>query len=121
MLSQTNATITVAMSNPEPIGWDMVTGQPIFGESESVELSAFLENKKDPQERSLPGVDNPVAYLEGRIEAIPDGFKIKQFYPISIKLQNQIYNARFYLMGTTIGGFGLESYFGVAIAGYLVE
>lgn len=121
MLSQTNATITVSTSNPEPIEWDMVTGQPIFGEATSIILPAFLENKKDPQERSLPGIDNPIAYLEGRIESVPLGFKIKQFYPITITLQNQSYEARFYLMGTTIGGFGLETYFGVAIAGYLLE
>jgi hypothetical protein len=121
MLSQTNAVITIATANPEPTGWDEVTGQPIFSPGNTIQLKAFLENKKEPQEKHLPGVDNPIAYLEGRIETTIPELKIRQFYPITINLQNQIYNARFYLLGTTLGGFGLESYFGTAIAGYLLE
>jgi hypothetical protein len=121
MISQTNAVITVDATASDPTGWDEVTGQPIFAADSTVNLRAFLENKKDPQEKHLPGIDNPIAYLEGRIESAPATLKIRQFYPITIKLQNQCYDARFYLLGTTMGGFGLEQYFGVAIAGYLVE
>jgi len=122
VINKPNATILIPIPSTTATGTDPISGLPIYGEGTTKKVSAFLEEKKPPTIYSLPGTDNPIAYLEGRIVGSPPvGLKADFFYPITIKLQNESVSRHFYVCETTSGGLGLEVFFGTAIKGFLVN
>ena len=121
MIGLPNAVISVPSLTSAPI-FDPYTGDPVFTPVSVSTVNATLEETSPPRESSLPGVDNPIAYLEGRIEGFPTVYpKEGEYYPISITLQNQIKECRFYVMATPSSRLGLDDFFGKAISGYLTE
>lgn len=121
MIGLPNAVISISTLTSDPI-FDPYTGEPAFTPVSVSEVNATLEETSPPRDLSLSGIDNPIAYLEGRIEGFPSITpKEGEYYPISITLQNQIKECRFYVMASPSSRLGLDSFFGKAIAGYLTE
>ena len=120
MIGQPNATITIpVLGNPT---FDSYTGEPVFPVSSTKSVLATLEETSPPRELPITGVNNPIAYLEGRIEGFPPVELIEgQYYDIAITLQNQIKFCRFYIVASPSSRMGLDLFFGKAIAGYLTE
>jgi hypothetical protein len=120
MIGQPNATITIpVLGNPT---FDPYTGEPVFPVTSNNSVLATLEETSAPRELPLAGVNNPIAYLEGRIEGFPPvELKEGQYYDIAITLQNQIKFCRFYIVASPSSRMGLDDFFGKAIAGYLTE
>lgn len=99
-------------------GFDEETGQPII-EVTTSEIDCYLEQVRPQSDFNLPGVNNPIAYLEGRIKGNAT-LTPNQFYPLTITLQTGETSGRFYLLATPICGLNLNSYFGGAfISGWL--
>ena len=122
MIGLPNATIKVPVIPTEPIDFDPYTGEPRFGTITYDTVNAALEEKTAPRELNLPGVDSAIAYLEGRIQGTPSTkLTANNFYEITITLQNQTLEARFYVVATPTSRLGLDSVFGVAIHGWLVK
>ena len=122
MLGLPNATIKVPVIPTEPIGFNQYTGEPQFGTITYDTVNAALEEKTAPRELNLPGVDSAIAYLEGRIQGtLSTKLTANNFYEITINLQNQTIEARFYVVATPTSRLGLDSVFGVAIHGWLVK
>lgn len=121
MLGIPNAIIKVPVTSPTPIGFNQYTGEPIFSPITYDTVNAALEEKTPPREQNLPGVDSAIAFLVGRIQSTPpSGLIARNFYDISITLQNQTLDARFFLITTPKSRLGLDSIFGTAIYGWLV-
>lgn len=122
MLGFPNATITVVTEGNTITGYDPYTGEPIIEAGSTYQIEASLEEKSQPREIELPGVNQPLAYLEGRIkDNPPTQLKAGYFYPISINLQNETKSARLYVVQTPTSRLGLDATFGKAIAGWLVD
>lgn len=120
MIGQPNATITVSVLGEPTL--DSYTGEPVFPVTSTSSVLATLEETSPPRDLSLTGVNNPISYLEGRIEGFPPVELIEgQYYDIAITLQNQIKFCRFYIVASPSSRMGLDSFFGKAIAGYLTE
>lgn len=121
MLGIPNAIIKIPVSSSTPIGFNQYTGEPIFSPITYDTVNAALEEKTPPREQNLPGVDSAIAFLVGRIQSTPpSGLIARNFYDISITLQNQTLDARFFLITTPKSRLGLDSIFGTAIYGWLV-
>lgn len=121
MLGLPNAIIKVPVSSPIPVSFDPYTGEPIFSPITYETVNAALEEKTPPREHNLPGQDTAIAYLVGRIQGTPpSGLTARNFYDITITLQNQTLQARFYMVATPKSRLGLDSIFGAAIYGWLV-
>lgn len=122
MIGIPNATIKVPIIPTEPTGFDQFTGEPIFGAITIETVSVALEEKTPPREINLPGVDSTVVYLEGRIEGTPSvRLTANNYYEISITLQNQTLESRFFVVATPKSRLGLDSVFGTAIHGWLIK
>lgn len=122
MLGIPNAIIKVPVSPSEPVSFDPYTGEPIFSLLTFETVNATLEEKTPPKEQSLPGQDTAIAYLAGRLKGkAPTGLKARNFYDITISLQTQTLEGRFYLVATPKSRLGLDSVFGTAIYGWLVS
>lgn len=123
MFFKSNATLTINSRSTTPTGRDPVTGRPILGVTSSSPLPCFLEQKKPSTDYKLPGVDNPICYLEGITEGEPITPLVpNQFYPITITLQSGVKTARFYLLPTPTGGLVPDSFFGgFFLSGWLVD
>ena len=124
MINTPNATILISIPSTTATGTgtDPITGLPIYDVAKTIKVPVWLEEKKTPTIYNLPGVDNPIEYMEGRVQGTPPaGLKADYFYPITIKLQNESVSKRFYVTETATGGLGLESLFDVAIKGFLVN
>lgn len=120
MIGLPNATITIPIL--ETPTFSPYTGEPVFSVSTTKSVSVTLEETSPPRELSLTGIDNPIAYLEGRIDGdAPSELIEGQYYQINITLQNQSKNCRFYLVASPSSRMGLDSFFGKAIAGFLTE
>lgn len=123
MLYRTNATLTTkSTTGNTPTGFDPVTGEPIFG-TQTVTLSASLEEASEPQEIAYPGIDASATYLEGRCidpKSLPSAFKPHILCDIEYRSQGDFIRGKFYILPTVNSRLGLESYFGGAIAGFLI-
>jgi hypothetical protein len=122
MLGLANATITIPVNPSTPTSFDPYTGEPAFTGTTYKTVRATLEETTPPKDLSLPGVDNPLAYLEGRIlDNLPDELKPNLYYNITISLQTGVKSARFYVVSTPVSRLGLDVLFGKAIAGWLTN
>lgn len=122
MIGLPNATIKVPVIPTEPTGYDPYSGEPQFGSITLDTVNVVLEEKNAPRELNLPGVDSAIAYMEGRIQGTPSTkLTANNFYDITITLQNQTLEARFYVVATPTSRMGLDSVFGAAIHGWLVK
>lgn len=123
MFFQSNAILTINVKSSTPTGRDPVTGRPILGVASTSTIPCFLEQKKPPTDYQLPGVDNPLCYLEGITEGTPiTPLTPNQFYPITITLQTGTKNGRFYLLPTPTGGLIPDDFFGgFYVSGWLVD
>lgn len=120
MIGTPNAEIKVVAM--EATNYDPYTGEPVFAVASVSTVSAVLEETSPPKELNLSGVDNPIAYLEGRISGTPTiNLKEGNFYGITTTLQNQIKTCRFYVVASPSSRMGLDSFFGQFIAGFLTE
>lgn len=123
MFYKPNATLTTkSLQGTQPTGFDPVTGEPIFGTS-SVSVSASLEEAAKPIEVAFPGIDGSYTYLEGRCvspKTLPTEFKPHTVVDIEYTSQGGVIAGKFYICTTLSSRLGLESYFGNAIAGFLI-
>ncbi len=121
MLGIPNAIIKIPVFPTNPVSFDPYTGEPVFAAPTTDTINACLEEKTPPKEQSLPGQDTAIAYLAGRIQGqAPPSLTVRNFYDITITLQNQTIDGRLYLTATPKSRLGLDSVFGVAIYGWLV-
>lgn len=114
--------IALSSTGSTPTGFDPVTGEPIFSQSEIVVFCSLEETSK-PQEIVYPGIDSSATYLEGRCinpKSLPVAFKAHTTVDIEYETQTGTLKGKFYLLPTVNSRLGLEQYFGGAVAGFLV-
>ena len=122
MLSLPNAIIKIPITSLEPVSFDPYTGEPIFSPPSFKLVRASLGQKNPPKEVDLPGVDGSTIYLAGRlIDPPPSEMNVRNYYQISITLQTQTLDAKFYPVPTPTSRLGLDGVFGAAIYGWLVK
>ena len=122
MLSLPNAIITIPVTPSTPISFDLYTGEPIFPAPTVKTVRASLGEKNPPREVDLPGIDGTITYLAGRlIDLSPPELIVRNYYQISITLQTQTFDGRFYPVPTPVSRLGLDKAFGVAIYGWLIK
>lgn len=124
----TNATITYnSPSSPVVIGENPVTGEPIFGSSSGdlVTIECSLEEAEEKGNTyPIEGVDIHGTFLRGRATnplTIPSSFKAGLMANLTWSDGTNSRTGRFYVIPVVSSRFGLESYFGAAIAGFLIE
>lgn len=120
MFSQT-ATLVITESGSSPTGFDPSTGAPLFGSSETL-IAVSIEDTKPPTTETLPGLENVLAYIEGRcLESLPEGVTVPARAQIELELSGQVKRLQFYSVPQTISRLGLDKIFGQPIAGYLID